>query len=82
MLVACESRSFMGDLHMVAVAQLVRVPGCGPGGRRFEPGQPPQSLKDVIVLGAYFLPFFKGKAYYADQRYRIFIKAYRQGMAV
>ena len=26
---------------MVAVAQLVRVPGCGPGGRRFEPGQPP-----------------------------------------
>ena len=28
---------------MVAVAQLVRVPGCGPGGRRFEPGQPPQT---------------------------------------
>lgn len=30
---------------MVAVAQLVRVPGCGPGGRRFEPGQPPQKEK-------------------------------------
>ena len=30
---------------MVAVAQLVRVPGCGPGGRRFEPGQPPQKKR-------------------------------------
>lgn len=26
---------------MVAVAQLVRAPGCGPGGRGFEPPQPP-----------------------------------------
>ncbi len=26
---------------MVVVAQLVRAPGCGPGGRRFEPGLPP-----------------------------------------
>ena len=26
---------------MVAVAQLVRVPGCGPGGREFESHQPP-----------------------------------------
>ena len=26
---------------MVAVAQLVRVPGCGPGGRGFESHQPP-----------------------------------------
>ena len=24
-----------------AVAQLVRAPGCGSGGRRFEPGLPP-----------------------------------------
>ena len=26
---------------MVDVAQLVRAPGCGPGGRRFESGLPP-----------------------------------------
>ena len=29
---------------MVGIAQLVRVPGCGPGSRRFESGYPPQSL--------------------------------------
>lgn len=28
---------------MVVVAQLVRVPDCGSGGRRFEPGLPPLS---------------------------------------
>ena len=42
---------------MVAVAQLVRVPGCGPGGRRFEPGQPPQKIQ-VIRLG-FFYPLRK-----------------------
>ena len=26
---------------MVVVAQLVRAPGCGPGGRRFKSGLPP-----------------------------------------
>ena len=26
---------------MVVVVQLVRTPGCGPGGRRFESGLPP-----------------------------------------
>ena len=29
---------------MVAVAQLVRASGCGPEGRRFEPGQSPQFI--------------------------------------
>ena len=29
---------------MVAVAQLVRASGCGPEGRRFEPGQSPHIL--------------------------------------
>ena len=29
---------------MVDIAQLVRVPGCGPGGRRFEPDYPPHFL--------------------------------------
>ena len=28
---------------MVDIAQLVRVSGCGPEGRRFEPGYPPQT---------------------------------------
>ena len=28
-------------MQMVDIAQLVRVPGCGPGGRRFEPDYPP-----------------------------------------
>jgi hypothetical protein len=27
---------------MVVVAQLVRAPDCGSGGRRFEPGHPPE----------------------------------------
>ncbi len=30
---------------MVVVAQLVRVPDCGSGGRRFEPGLPPKKLR-------------------------------------
>ena len=29
---------------MVVVAQLVGAPGCGPGGRRFKSGLPPQFL--------------------------------------
>ena len=29
---------------MVVVAQLVRAPDCGSGGRRFEPGLPPFKL--------------------------------------
>jgi hypothetical protein len=33
---------------MVAVAQLVRAPGCGPGGRGFKSHQPPQFA--VLVL--------------------------------
>ncbi len=28
-------------IKMVVVAQLVRAPDCGSGGRRFEPGLPP-----------------------------------------
>ena len=28
---------------VVDVAQLVRAPDCGPGGRRFKPGLPPQN---------------------------------------
>lgn len=42
---------------MVAVAQLVRALGCGPGGRRFETGQPPHIItklrKELFVLLSY-----------------------------
>ena len=31
----------MPPIKMVVVAQLVRAPDCGSGGRRFEPGLPP-----------------------------------------
>ena len=34
--------------YLVDIAQLVRVPGCGPGGRRFEPDYPPH-LKSLIL---------------------------------
>ena len=33
--------------NMVDVAQLVRVPGCGPGGRRFDPDHPPHFKRQV-----------------------------------
>ena len=36
---------------MVGIAQLVRVPGCGPGGHRFEPDYPPHSqIRKVRTL--------------------------------
>ena len=36
---------------MVAVAQLVRAPGCGPGGRGFKSHQPPHfSLEPILAL--------------------------------
>ena len=36
---------------MVGIAQLVRAPDCGSGGRRFEPGYPPHALfRDGTVL--------------------------------
>ena len=34
----------------VGVAQLVRVPGCGPGGRRFEPDHSPQVGQSACKL--------------------------------
>lgn len=32
---------------MVVVAQLVRAPDCGSGGRRFESGLPPDTLENI-----------------------------------
>ena len=46
---------------MVVVAQLVRAPDCGSGGRRFETALPPfkiNGLRDQAVLFIYFLSFF------------------------
>ena len=40
---------------MVVVAQLVRAPGCGPGGRRFETDLPPQFKKGLFISKQ---PFF------------------------
>ena len=35
---------------MVIVAQLVRAPGCGPGGRGFEPHQSPHYSSNALGL--------------------------------
>ncbi len=37
---------------MVVVAQLVRAPDCGSGGRRFDPDHPPKKLREI---GAFFI---------------------------
>jgi hypothetical protein len=44
---------------MVVVAQLVRAPDCGSGGRRFEPGLPPEI--PIQFASGFFNsdPFFK-----------------------
>ena len=34
---------------MLRVAQMVRAPGCGPGGRRFETGHAPHGLLAQLV---------------------------------
>lgn len=34
---------------MLRVAQMVRAPGCGPGGRRFEPGHAPHGFLAQLV---------------------------------
>ena len=35
---------------MVVVAQLVRAPDCGSGGRRFETDLPPKQNKGIAVM--------------------------------
>ncbi len=39
---------------MVVVAQLVRAPDCGSGGRRFEPDLPPKNYKPFKYLKGFF----------------------------
>lgn len=43
-----------GDLDMVGVAQLVRAPGCGPGGRGFNPRHPPHPYGRPGFPGRFF----------------------------
>ena len=45
-------------VEMVVVAQLVRAPGCGPGGRRFESGLPPHFFDCRRCSQAHLLIFF------------------------
>jgi hypothetical protein len=40
---------------MVIVAQLVRAPDCGSGGRRFEPGLSPVNVKELVFPAPFFL---------------------------
>ncbi len=37
------------EMFVVGVAQLVRAPGCGPGGRGFETPRPPQ--QNLLLFG-------------------------------
>ena len=39
---------------MVVVAQLVRAPDCGSGGRRFETDLPPQNNKELQKCSSFF----------------------------
>ena len=49
----------------MVVAQLVRAPGCGPGGRRFESGLPPHFFAQILGKKH---EAWKGFASYADRR--------------
>ncbi len=52
-----KSLIFALEKQMVIVAQLVRAPDCGSGGRGFEPRLSP--LFQPRFIGAFFLEFFK-----------------------
>ena len=44
------------EMFVVGVAQLVRAPGCGPGGRGFETPRPPQFSFACWSLLSFDLP--------------------------
>ncbi len=46
---------------MVVVAQLVRAPDCGSGGRRFETDLPPEKTKPFRNEGLFLYPYIKSK---------------------
>ena len=45
-------------IEMVGIAQLARVPGCGPGGHRFDPDYPPHLIARSKDL-AFFLSYYR-----------------------
>lgn len=47
---------------MVDVAQLVRAPGCGPGGRGFDPLHSPQIRTLILVVFVESKSFFFAKS--------------------
>ena len=49
---------------MVDVAQLVRAPGCGPGGRGFDPLHSPHEANPVIVKITGFVIFLRLITYF------------------
>ena len=49
---------------MVIVAQLVRAPGCGPGGRGFKSRLSPQLFFDLIFIFPNPNPFFLDDAFF------------------
>ncbi len=51
--------------EMVDVAQLVRAPDCGSGGRRFEPDLPPQ--KGLKIIRPYFFLLMASQRYYTKE---------------
>ena len=48
---------------MVVVAQLVRAPDCGSGGRRFEPDLPPKKPRKSSWLRGFFVTLDCGSIY-------------------
>ena len=60
---------------MVVVAQLVRAPDCGSGGRRFEPGLPPIFSNVRIKL---YLSILLGKPNKNDRSIFIIANLYRR----
>ena len=45
---------------MVGIAQLVRAPGCGPGGHRFESDYPPQLIAKSIDFAIFLIEHTMG----------------------
>ena len=45
---------YLSGLEMVVVAQLVRAPDCGSGGRRFETDLPPHNNKGLQKCSPFF----------------------------
>ena len=49
-----NKKSFKFAVQTVVVAQLVRAPDCGSGGRRFETDLPPQKLQGIAEMQSLF----------------------------